>query len=90
MTKRFDWKKKSLYKKHRTINKKGHKLRKYSAEILVYREHVFNVKSDELSDDEHILLTKGLYFIPTPIIRISENLLTRDCNEFARKLKCKV
>ena len=64
-------------------------MREHITKVLLQREHVFNLTSEKLSDDEYLLLSKGLKFIPTPLIKNSKTLLMRDFNEFARKLKCK-
>ena len=87
MARRFDRSVKSLRKSRR--NRKSRKLRKHNTKVLLHREHVFNLTSEKLSDNEYQLLSKGLKFIPTPFIKNSKNHLMRDFDEFARKLKCK-
>jgi hypothetical protein len=68
---------------------KSRKLRKHNTKVILHREHVFNITSEKLSDNEYLLLSKGLKFIPTPFIKNSKNYLMRVFDEFARKPKCK-
>ncbi|XP_061192295.1 uncharacterized protein LOC133200524 [Saccostrea echinata] len=89
MARRFNRNAKSKCKKNRAMNFKARNIREHKNKVLIARDHVFNLTPDRLSDDEYLLLAKGLKFVPSPISHQVKQQVMRDFNEFARKLKCK-
>lgn len=53
------------------------------------RKYVLNLSNHELNNEEVLLLSKGLKFIPTPKTKNAKNQIMLSFNEFARKLRCK-
>ncbi|XP_063448192.1 serine-aspartate repeat-containing protein C-like [Mytilus trossulus] len=53
------------------------------------KKHVINLSKRRLSNQEYILLAKGLKFIPTPSSKNAKMSILKDYNEFARKLRCR-
>ncbi|XP_061170257.1 uncharacterized protein LOC133179540 [Saccostrea echinata] len=86
---RFNRNAKSKCKKNRAMNFKARKIREHKNKVLIARDHVFNLTPDRLSDEEYLLLAKGLKFVPSSISHQVKQQVMRDFNEFARKLKCK-
>ncbi|XP_062587335.1 uncharacterized protein LOC134248972 [Saccostrea cucullata] len=89
MARRFNRNAKSKSKKNRAMNFKARKIREHKNKVLIARDHVFNLTPDKLSDDEYLLLAKGLKFVPSPVSHKVKQQVMKDFNEFARKLKCR-
>lgn len=53
------------------------------------KKHVLNLLKRKLSNQEYILLAKGLKFIPTPSSKNAKMSILKDYNEFARQLRCR-
>lgn len=53
------------------------------------RNMFFSLTPDKLSDNDYLLLGRGLKFVPLPTSLQVEQQIMRDFNEFARKLKCR-
>lgn len=89
MARRFNvhMKKKKYGKRQR--NKVAMQQSKIKFQIKQAKQHVVNLSMKTLTDNEYLLLSKGLKFIPAPALKGAKNDLMRDFNEFARKLRCK-
>lgn len=79
-------KKKKRYAK-RQRNKVAMQQSKIKFQIKQAKQHVVNLSMKTLTDNEYLLLSKGLKFIPAPSPKGAKNDLLRDFNEFARKLR---
>ena len=44
---------------------------------------------ESVTDNEILLLSKGLKYVPSPPLKRTKSDLIKDFNEFARKLRCK-
>ena len=53
------------------------------------REYVKVFTNEKINDDEILLLSKGLKFIPSPAIKFAKSQCIADFNEFSRKLRCR-
>lgn len=53
------------------------------------KQHVINLSRKKLTDQEYVLLSKGLKFIPTPSTIGAKTEILRDFDEFSRKLRCR-
>lgn len=89
MARRFNRNAKSKSKKHRSFNNTARKNREHRNKVRIAREHVFNLTPDKLSDNDYLLLARGLKFVPSPTSLHVKQQIMRDFNEFARKLKCR-
>lgn len=79
----------NLNQKHRSFNNTARKNREHRNKVRIAREHVFNLTPDKLSDNDYLLLARGLKFVPSPTSLHVKQQIMRDFNEFARKLKCR-
>ena len=43
----------------------------------------------QLSDNEYLLLSRGLKFIPTPFVKRAKSEVLEDFDELARKMRCR-
>ena len=89
MARRFNRKKKEKKCKERALNMEARKKRTLRAKLANARKFVLNLSKYTLSNNEVLLLAKGLKFIPTPPYSNVKNLLMKDFDEFARKLRCR-
>ena len=53
------------------------------------KKHIFNFSNIALSDDEILLLGKGLKFVPSPSFKRLKINLLRDFDVLSRKMRCK-
>ena len=89
MTRRFNKKIKTSKQRSRKLDRVSRINRKKRAIVHNAKQYVYNLANIQLSDDQYIVLGKGLKFIPTPKkYNIGRNILA-DFNEFARKLRCR-
>ncbi|CAG2219956.1 unnamed protein product [Mytilus edulis] len=78
--------KKAFYQKNRKIKIRSLKRKK---SIEKAREYVKIFTTEKIKDDEILLLSKGLKYIPSPSTKFAKSSIASDFNEFARKLRCK-
>lgn len=70
-------------------HKNRRKSLKHNYNLASAKKHIKNFSDVTLSDDEYLILGKGLKFIPTPSTdRLRTNIL-RDFNGLCRKMRCK-
>lgn len=83
-------KKKLLYTrfKHKKSNFNRKEKRKNS-QFTEATQYIRQLTTKKLSNNEVQLLSKGLKFIPSPLITNARNCLLRDWKEVARKMRCK-
>ena len=60
----------------------------YKKRIESAKKFVMNLSAHELSDNEILLLAKGIKFIKTPSTKNANRMLLNDFDEFARKMRC--
>jgi hypothetical protein len=89
MARRFDRNMKRKKRSIRAMKFKARKNRKFYSNVLYAKEHVFNLTKSKLTDNEYLLLAKGMKFIPTPSTKVAKNDLLKDFDELARKMRCK-
>ena len=89
MARRFDRNIKRKKRSIRAMKYKARKNRKVYSNVLYAKEHVFNLTKSKLTDNEYLLLAKGMKFIPTPSTKVAKNDLLKDFDELARKMRCK-
>ena len=89
MARRFDKSKNSRKRKFQFYDKKERNKKTFQNKVTKAKEHVINLSSRKLTDNEYLLLARGLKFIPTPSIKFAKVKLMRDFDEFARKLRCR-
>ena len=53
------------------------------------REYVKIFTTEKIKDDEILLLSIGLKYLPSPSTKFAKSSIASDFNEFARKLRCK-
>ncbi|CAG2213829.1 unnamed protein product [Mytilus edulis] len=75
--------------KFRFYNKKERNKYNMQQRTAHAKKHVINLSKRRLSNQEYILLAKGLKFIPTPSSKNAKMSILKDYNEFARKLRCR-
>ncbi|CAG2210450.1 unnamed protein product [Mytilus edulis] len=75
--------------KFRFYNKKERNKYNMQQRTAHAKKHVINLSKRRLSNQEYILLAKGLKFIPTPSSKNVKMSILKDYNEFARKLRCR-
>ncbi|CAC5422542.1 unnamed protein product [Mytilus coruscus] len=78
--------KKAFYQKNRKI-----KIRSLKKKISIEkaREYVKIFTTEKIKDDEILLLSKGLKYIPSPSTKFAKSSIASDFKEFAKKLRCK-
>ena len=89
MSRRFNKRKNSSKRKIRFHDKKERNKIKLEEKVTIAKKHVINLSKRKLSDQEYILLAKGLKFIPTPMAKFAKHNLLRDFDEFSRILRCR-
>ena len=57
--------------------------------LLKAKQHVLNLSKTKLNDNDYILLSRGLKFIPNPKVKNVKLELLNDFDELARKMKCR-
>lgn len=57
--------------------------------ITQAKKHVINLSQRQLSDNEYLLLSRGLTFIPTHFVKGAEAEVLKDFDELARKMRCR-
>lgn len=60
----------------------------YKKRIESAKKFVMNLSAHELSDNEILLLAKGIKFIKTPSTKNANRMLLNDFDEFERKMRC--
>ena len=90
MARRFNRNRQINKRKKRIHNKVAKSQRNTISKILQAKEHVINLTQKTLTDEEYILLAKGLKFVPTPSTKMSKRHLMNDFHEFSRKMRCKL
>ena len=75
--------------KHRLNNKVAMQLSKLNYKVSEAKKHVINLSNRKISDNEYMLLSRGLKFIPTPSVKFAKQSLLKDFNEFVRKMRCR-
>lgn len=89
MTRRLNKKIKTSKQKSRKLDRVSRLNRKKRALVHNAKKYVYNLANVPLSDEQYIVLGKGLKFIPVPKkYNIGRSILA-DFNEFARKLRCR-
>ncbi|CAG2210454.1 unnamed protein product [Mytilus edulis] len=78
--------KKAFYQINRKIKIRSLKRKK---SIEKAREYVKIFTTEKIKEDEILLLSKGLKYIPSPSTKFAKSSIASDFNEFARKLRCK-
>ncbi|CAG2212371.1 unnamed protein product [Mytilus edulis] len=53
------------------------------------RKQVVNLSHRKLTDDEYLVLSRGLKFIPSPSVKRAKQDLLHDFDELARKMRCR-
>lgn len=91
MGRKFNLKKKiTKTKQRRAQNRKARNLRKTQNQITKAKTLVKNFSDYALTDDECLVLSKGLKFIPSPKPNKIKQQILNDFKEFERKLRCRV
>ena len=65
------------------------KLKKQNDKVQKTKQFILNLSNRPLTDNEVLLLSKGLKFIPSPYQKNTKKTLMKSFNEFARKLRCR-
>ncbi|KAK3109108.1 hypothetical protein FSP39_023246 [Pinctada imbricata] len=89
MARRFNRKKKENKCRLRSLNKSALKQRKQRGVVANAKKFVLNLSIYTLSNNEYLLLGKGLKYIPTPSNVNVQRQILKDFDEFSRKLRCK-
>ena len=89
MARRFKKKRKQNKACARFITNAAKKCKKHEAKVQRAKQYVFNMSKRPLTDNEALLLSKGLKFIPSPREKNAKRALMKSFNEFERKLRCK-
>ena len=89
MARNFKRKNKKSKSKARAVLKECYKERGRIAKLEKAKSYILNLSKYKLNNEDILLLSKGLKFIPTPNTKNAKNQLMRSFNEFARKLRCK-
>ena len=89
MARHFNKHKKINKHKRRLKNKVAMQLFKHKFKIAQAKKHVINLSQRQLSDNEYLLLSRGLKFIPTPFVKGAKAEVLRDFDELARKMRCR-
>lgn len=89
MARRFKRKIKTAKQRSRILDKNSIKKRKRRAIIHKSKKYIYNLANCHLTDDQYIILGKGLKFIPQPKIYNIRKVLLSDFDEFARKMRCR-
>ncbi|CAG2212370.1 unnamed protein product [Mytilus edulis] len=85
------------YKKYAKRNKHKRRLKNKAAmqqsklEFMLSqaRKQVVNLSHRKLTDDEYLVLSRGLKFIPSPSVKRAKQDLLHDFDELARKMRCR-
>ena len=89
MSRRFNRKFKTSRQKSRKLDRVSRNKRRKRALVRKAKQYVYNIANVPLTDEQYIILGKGLKFIPVPKkYNIGKSLLA-DFNEYARKLRCR-
>ncbi|CAG2201167.1 unnamed protein product [Mytilus edulis] len=78
--------KKAFYQK---IERYRFALSREKKSIEKAREYVKIFTTEKIKDDEILLLSIGLKYLPSPSTKFAKSSIASDFNEFARKLRCK-
>ena len=75
--------------KKKACKKLSNKLRRKKTLIERAKQYVKIFTEESVTDNEILLLSKGLKYVPSPPLKRTKSDLIKDYNEFARKLRCK-
>jgi hypothetical protein len=90
MARHFNKHKKINKHKRRLKNKVAMQLRKHTFKIAqAKKKHVINLSQRQLSDNEYLLLSRGLKFIPRPFVKGAKAEALKDFDELTRKMRCR-
>jgi len=89
MARHFNKHKKINKHKRRLKNKVAMQLCKHKFKIAQAKKHVINLSQRQLSDNEYLLLSRGLKFIPTPFVKGAKAEVLKDFDELVRKMRCR-
>lgn len=89
MGRRFKKKTKNNKQKSRKLDRVASKQYRKRALIYKAKRHVVNLANYNLTDDEYIILGKGLKFIPKPKAYNVRKSILKDFDIMARKMRCR-
>ncbi|CAG2236448.1 unnamed protein product [Mytilus edulis] len=75
--------------KRRLKNKAAMQQSKLKFMLSQARKQVVNLSHRKLTDDEYLVLSRGLKFIPSPSVKRAKQDLLHDFDELARKMRCR-
>ncbi|CAG2226763.1 unnamed protein product [Mytilus edulis] len=75
--------------KQRLKNKAAMQQSKLKFMLSQARKQVVNLSHRKLTDDEYLVLSRGLKFIPSPSVKRAKQDLLHDFDELARKMRCR-
>ena len=62
---------------------------KHKFKIAQAKKHVINLSQRQLTENEYLLLSRGLKFIPMPFVKGAKAEVLKDFDELARKMRCR-
>ena len=75
--------------KIRSRNKEAKKHRKHVSMVHNAKKFIYNLTNIVLTDEQYLMLGKGLKYIPQPKSSNIKQSILRSFDEFARKVRCR-